>query len=73
MVTSTVASISEDRLARQAYLRRQDDIVIANIKARELEQAERELEQLEAAIAEKAAENEWLRQQLAMLTQSQGN
>ncbi|MCL2048237.1 MAG: Rpn family recombination-promoting nuclease/putative transposase [Defluviitaleaceae bacterium] len=108
MVVSTLARLSEDKIARLDYLRWQDDVVIANIKARKAEEdrrraeiAERRAETAEAALvdkdnviaykdnalagkdnviadqavalAEKAAENEWLRRQLAMFTQRQGD
>ncbi|MCL2049909.1 MAG: Rpn family recombination-promoting nuclease/putative transposase [Defluviitaleaceae bacterium] len=87
MVVSTLARLSEDKLVRQAYQRRQDDVVIFNIKERRAEEdrrrakedrrraeiAERRAEMAETALAGKDTEIELLKRQLAMFTRKQGD
>jgi predicted transposase/invertase (TIGR01784 family) len=60
MAVSTLVRLSEDKLTRQEYLKRQDDIMLQN-------QKERRLVELETTVADQARENEQLRQQLAEL------
>jgi len=78
MAISTLARQGEDKLIRQAYLRRQDEIYFYNkeladnarrIKQakREAEQAKRETEQAKLEVEKEKAENEKLRKKLAEL------
>jgi len=60
MAVSALVRLSEDKITRQAYQRRQDEIVLYNKKARDYEQMKQRAEQAEA-------ENEMLRKRLAEL------
>ena len=81
MAVSALARQSEDKIIRQAYQRRKDEIYFYNKNMAEKEQAERRAEQerrrAEQAEAEIArlqsvdAENQQLRQQLAAFQASQ--
>jgi len=70
MAVSTLVRLSEDKVTRQAYQRRQDDILLAVKKANDyrlmehrVEKAEVEIERLHGV----DSENEKLRQELAEL------
>jgi len=74
MAVSTLVRVSEDKLTRHEYLRRQDDIMLQNIKKRDYEQMQQRVVQeqhraeQEKHRAEQAeAENEMLRKRLAEL------
>ena len=60
MAVSTLVRLSEDKIIRHAYQRRQDDIMLAAKRAYELEQEKRRADRAEA-------ENEQLKRQLAEL------
>ena len=60
MAVSAIARQSEDKIIRQAYQRRKDEIYFYNIEHAELEQTKLQLAQAEA-------ENEMLRKRLAEL------
>ena len=60
VAVSALARMSEDKITRQAYQRRQDEIVLQQRK-------DQRLTELEIEVAEKDAENEQLKQQLAEL------
>ena len=64
MAVSALARQGEDKIIRQAYQRRKDEIYFYNKNMAEKEQAERRADKLQA-------ENEQLRQQLAALQTSQ--
>ena len=53
MAVSTLSRQGMDKLARQAYQRRKDEIYFQKKKLKELEDAKRKLEESEAALAEK--------------------
>ena len=55
MAVSVLSRTSKDKLTRQEYLRRQDDIILANIQAQKYEAMERELVEKLATIAENEA------------------
>jgi len=70
MAVSTLARQGEDKIIRQAYQRRQDEIFFNNMNIIRAEDAERRAEQAEAEIKRLQSvdsENEKLRQELAML------
>ena len=61
MAVSELVRLSEDKVIRQAYQRRQDDIMLASKRAKEYkemkrkaEQAQRRAEQAEAEVADQA-------------------
>jgi len=72
---SALARQSEDKYARQAYERRQDEIYFYNKELqdnkRRAEQAEKKIEQAEKKIEQAEAENEKLRQRIAALEANQ--
>ena len=86
MAVSTLVRLSEDKITRQAYQRRQDEILIHLRKERRLTELEVALEEKdsalaenktvlaekEIALAEKDAENERLRKELAKLRVKHG-
>jgi len=55
MAVSTLARLSEDKVTRQEYLRRQDDIMLNNKRARDYELMKQRAEQAESASTEKDA------------------
>jgi len=63
MAVSALARQSEDKILRQAYQRRKDEIYFNNMNIKKLEQAEAEIERLQGV----DSENEKLRQELAEL------
>ena len=81
MAVSALVSLSEDKVTRHAYQKRQDEIMLFNKRAKEYEQMKQQAEQdrhraeqawhraeqAENALEEKDAENEQLRLQLAEL------
>jgi uncharacterized coiled-coil protein SlyX len=74
MAVSTLVRLSEDKLTRQEYLKRQDDIMLQNQKERRLVELETTIADQSTTIADQnttvadqARENEQLRQQLAEL------
>ena len=67
MAVSALVRLSEDKLTRHEYLRRQDEIILQHHKDRRLAELEIEVAEKDVALANKDAENEQLRQQLAEL------
>jgi predicted transposase/invertase (TIGR01784 family) len=74
MAVSTLVRLSEDKVTRQAYQKRQDEIILHNKKAADYKRMELEVKEKDAIIADKDviiadkdAENENLRLQLAEL------
>jgi predicted adenine nucleotide alpha hydrolase (AANH) superfamily ATPase len=67
MAMSALAKQSEDKIARQAYQRRKDEIFYYNKNVSERDEYKRRAEQAEIALAEKDTENEQLKQKLAEL------
>ena len=71
MAVSTLMRLSEDKLTRQAYQKRQDEVTLYNKRINDyrhrVEQSDRRAEQAEAENAQTQAENEKLRQELATL------
>jgi len=65
MAVSAIARQSEDKIMRQAYQRRKDEIYFYNMEHAELEQTKHKLEQSEHEKKQIAAENENLRKRLA--------
>ena len=55
MAVSTLVRLSEDKLTRQEYLRRQDDIMLQHQRDRRLAEAEAALAEKDAAIADQSA------------------
>jgi len=64
---SAIARQSEDKIMRQAYQRRKDEIYFYNLERAELEQTKHKLEQADRRAEEAEAENEKLRKRLAEL------
>jgi predicted transposase/invertase (TIGR01784 family) len=64
MVVSELVRMSEDKITRQAYQRRQDEIMLYNNRINTLTHR---AETAESALAERDTENELLKQQLAKL------
>ena len=52
MAVSTLVRLSEDKVTRQEYLRRQDDILLSAKKANDYKRMERELKEKDAIIAQ---------------------
>ena len=55
MAVSTLVRLSEDKVTRQEYLRRQDDILLQNKRSVDYNRMKRELVEKGATIAEKDA------------------
>ena len=64
MAVSALARLSEDKVTRQAYQKRQDEIMLQNRKDRRLSELDWRLSELEATVAEKDAIIAELRSQL---------
>jgi len=80
MAVSALVRLSEDKVTRQEYQRRQDDIMLAAKKANDYklmelraEQDRRRAEQAEHREAQTKAENEKLRARLAEMEAQQAN
>ena len=76
MAVSALVRLSEDKLTRQEYQKRQDDILLAAQKAKNYKLMERRAEQAEAEIKRLQSvdsENERLRQELAALKANQNS
>ena len=56
MAISTLVRLSEDKITRQEYLRRQDDILLQNRKNRRLTELETENERLRKELSKLQAE-----------------
>ena len=67
MVVSTLARLSEDKLTRQEYLRRQDDIMLNNKRTRDYELMKQRTEQMKQKTEQMEAEIERLRKENAEL------
>jgi len=67
MAVSAIARQSEDKIIRQAYQRRKDEIYFYNMERAELEQTKHRLEQSDRRAEKAEAENEMLRKRLAEL------
>jgi len=67
MAVSTLVRLSEDKLTRHEYLRRQDDIMLQNKKARDYELMKQSVEQEKNRAERAEAEIEILRKRLAEL------
>jgi hypothetical protein len=52
MAVSTLVRLSEDKVTRQAYQKRQDEIILHNKKAADYKRMEQELAEKDAIIAE---------------------
>jgi len=63
MAVSAIARQSEDKIMRQAYQRRKDEIYFYNMERAELEETKHKLEQSEQEKEQIAAENERLRKE----------
>jgi predicted transposase/invertase (TIGR01784 family) len=61
MAVSALVRLSEDKITRQAYQRRQDEITLYNQKAKNYEQMQQRAEQAELEIERLRRENEELR------------
>ena len=55
MAVSTLVKLSEDKITRQAYQKRQDEIILHNERNREYKRMEQELEEKNVALADKDA------------------
>jgi predicted transposase/invertase (TIGR01784 family) len=73
MAVSALVRLSEDKVTRQAYQRRQDDIMLAAKKATDYKLMERRAEQDRRRAEAAEAENEKLRARLAELEAQQAN
>ena len=67
MAVSALVRLSEDKVTRQEYLRRQDDIMLHNKRARDYELMKQRAEQEKNRAEQAEAENEMLRKRLAEL------
>ena len=67
MVVSTLVMLSEDKVTRQAYQRRQDEIMLNNKRARDYEKMKHRAEQEKHRAEQAEAEIEKLRSRLAEL------
>ena len=67
MAVSALARQSEDKIIRQAYQRRQDEIFFNDMYVRKVEQLQAENERLRAKVERLRAENEQLRKEIEEL------